>query len=102
MGQDPALERRKEKLKQQLVAGATFTAVATEYIDQKMVGDGKAEATLTKARWFLEQLKPAIGNMALNDVDPQMMLAALKRLEAKGVLETAKKCRSFASRVFRY
>lgn len=102
MGQDPALERRKEKLKRQLAAGATFTAVATEYIDQKMVGDGKAEATITKARWFLEQLKPAIGHMALSDVDPQMMLAALKRLEAKGVLETAKKCRSFASRVFRY
>lgn len=101
-GQDPALERKKDKLKRQFAAGATFEAVATEYIDRKMTGDGKALATIVKARWFLEQLKPAIGNMPLNDVDPQMMLAALKRLEARGVLETAKKCRSFASRVFRY
>jgi integrase len=31
-----------------------------------------------------------------------MMLAALKKLEARGNLETAKKCRSFSSRVFRY
>jgi integrase len=40
--------------------------------------------------------------MPLADVDPQMLLAALKRLEAKGRHETAKKCRSFACRVFRY
>lgn len=66
------------------------------------MGEGRAEATISKARWFLEQLEPAIGTMPISDVDPQMLLGALKRLEAKGRHETAKKCRSFASRVFRY
>lgn len=101
-GHDPALERKKAKFTAKLSAGITFAAVAREYIDSKMVGDGKAEATISKARWFLAQLEPAIGTMPLADVDPQMLLAALKRLEAKGRHETAKKCRSFASRVFRY
>jgi integrase len=101
-GQDPALERRKAKFRAKLGAGVTFASVAKEYIDSKMVGDGRAEATICKARWFLEQLEPAIGTMPLTDLDPQMLLAALKRLEAKGRHETAKKCRSFASRVFRY
>ena len=45
----------------------------------------------SKARWFLDLLKPAIGIMPINDVDPQLMLAALKKLEAKGNIETAKK-----------
>ena len=80
----------------------TFAVVASSYIEHKMVGEGRAEATLKKARWFLELLSPAIGNMPLDDLDPQMMLAALKKLEARGNLETAKKCRSFSSRVFRY
>ena len=40
--------------------------------------------------------------MPINDVDTQMLLATLKRLEAKGRHETSKKCRSFASRVFSY
>lgn len=101
-GQDPALERKKAKFTAKLSAGITFAGVAREYIESKMVGDGKAPATVAKARWFLEQLEPAIGSMPLADVDPQMLLAALKRLEAKGVHETAKRCRSFASRVFRY
>jgi len=101
-GNDPALERKKARYAAKLSAGVTFAVVAREFIDSKMVGDGKAEATISKARWFLEQLEPAIGSMPLADVDPQMLLAALKRLEAKGRHETAKKCRSFASRVFRY
>jgi len=101
-GQDPALEHRKAKFTAKLSAGITFAGVAKEYIESKMVGDGKAPTTVAKARWFLEQLEPAIGSMPLADVDPQMLLAALKRLEAKGVHETAKRCRSFASRVFRY
>lgn len=67
-----------------------------------MGGEGRAEGTLLKARWFLDLLKPAIGSMPISDVDPQMMLAPLKKLEARGNRETSNKCRSFASRVFRY
>ena len=67
-----------------------------------MVGEGLAKRTIEKARWHLRLLSPAIGSMPITDVDPQMLLAALHKLEAKGNYETAKKCRSFASRVFRY
>jgi integrase len=101
-GIDPGLERKREKATAKISAATTFSAVATEYIDSKMTGEGRAPATLLKARWFLDLLAPAIGQMPIADVDPQMLLAALKKLEAKGNLETAKKCRSFASRVFRY
>ena len=101
-GQDPSLERKKAKFAAKLSGEVTFAGVAREYIDLKMVGDRKADTTVKKAQWFLEQLEPAIGSMPIADVDPQMLLAALKRLEAKGVHETAKRCRSFASRVFRY
>lgn len=55
-----------------------------------MTGEDGAPATISKAHWFLEQLEPAIGNMPVADVDPQMLLGALKRLEATGRHETAK------------
>lgn len=101
-GFDPAIERKRGKATAKLSAATTFAAIAREYIGSKMTREGRAEATISKARWFLEQLEPAIGSMPISDVDPQMLLGALKRLEAKGRHETAKKCRSFASRVFRY
>ena len=101
-GEDPALTRKRAKATAKISAANTFESVAREYIEEKMVGEGRAEGTLLKARWFLELLAPAIGSMPISDVDPQMMLAPLKKLEARGNRETAKKCRSFASRVFRY
>ena len=101
-GEDPSLTRKREKATAKISAANTVESVARESIDEKMVGEGRADGTLLKARWFLDLLKPAIGNMPISDVDPQMMLAPLKKLEARGNRETAKKCRSFASRVFRY
>ncbi len=100
-GMDPALERKRHKAAAKFNAENTFERVAEEYISKKQA-DGLAEATIAKARWFLDLLRPAIGSMAVGEVDPQMLLAALKKLEGKGNYETAKRARSFASRVFRY
>ena len=101
-GCDPALEKRKTKATARMNADNTFERIAREYIDLKMASEGRADRTIEKANWFLELLTPAIGRMPITDIDPQMLLAALKRMEAKGHYETAKKCRGFAGRVFRY
>jgi len=66
-----------------------------------MVREGRADTTTTKANWLLKQLRP-ISTVAIVELKPVDMLAALKRIEAKGKHETARRCRSFSSRVFRY
>ncbi len=101
-GGDPAFEKRKKKIRDEFLSAQTFEAVAREYIEQMMVKNGLAQATLVKANYFLEQLTPAIGNRPIHEIEPFEVLAPLKRLEATGKHETAKKCRSFAGRVFRY
>jgi integrase len=98
---DPLAERKSRKAAALVAAGETFEAIADEYI-AKMEKEGRAPATVSKARWFRSLLQPAIGKMPISKVDPQMLLAALKRLEGRGNYETAKKARSFASRVFRF
>jgi integrase len=99
-GIDPLAERQREKLLAQFSAANTFGEIAEEYID-KMVAEGRADATTSKANWLLEQLAP-VSKRPIADLKPVDMLAALKRIEAKGKHETARRCRSFASRVFRY
>ena len=101
-GEDPALEKRKQKIRNEYLAANTFETVAREYIEEMMRKAGLAEATIVKANHFLEQLAPSIGKRPLDDIEPFEVLAPLKRLEARGKHETAKKCRSFAGRVFRY
>jgi integrase len=99
-GIDPVAERKREKLIALYKAANTFGDVAKEYI-AKMVAEGRAEATTSKANWLLEQLQP-ICRSPIADLKPVEVLAALKRIEAKGKHETARRCRSFAGRVFRY
>ena len=99
-GLDPVMERKREKLTTAFKAANSFGDVAKEYIE-KMVADGRAETTTVKANWLLAQLKP-IAAMPVADIKPIEVLAALKKLEARGKRETARRCRSFASRVFRY
>jgi integrase len=99
-GIDPSANRKREKLIAVYQAANTFGEMAKEYLE-KMVGDRRAETTISKAHWLLEQLKP-IADQPITLLKPVDVLAALKRLEAHGKHETARRCRSFASRVFRY
>ncbi|PAL24619.1 integrase arm-type DNA-binding domain-containing protein [Sphingopyxis sp. GW247-27LB] len=99
-GVDPILERKRAKLAAAFGAANTFGEIAEEYIE-KMVAEGRAEATTVKANWLLEQLKP-LAKMPVADIKPIEVLGALKKLSARGKYETARRCRSFASRVFRY
>jgi len=99
-GQDPLAKRKHDKLIAAFNGRNTFGEIAKEYID-KMVAEGRADTTTTKANWLLEQLAP-IADSPIVDLKPILVLGALKRIEAKGKHETARRCRSFASRVFRY
>lgn len=99
-GVDPVLTRRREKLTAAVIAANNFGDVAKEYIE-KITKDGRADATIDKAHWLLKQLSP-ISKLPIADIKPLEVLAALKKLEKCGNHETARRCRSFASRVFRY
>ena len=100
-GSDPGAERKKAKLLAELSAENTFAAIADEYITTKLVGENKAAITIDKARWLVTHLAP-IASLPIVEIKPQELYAALKRLEGAGKHETARRCRSFASRVFRY
>ena len=99
-GSDPLQERKREKLVAAFSAANSFGEIAREYID-KRVAEGQSDATTQKANWLLDQLKP-IWTFPVTDIKPVDLLAALKRVEAQGKYETARRCRSFAGRVFRY
>ena len=100
-GDDPAAAKRRERVVAKLAARTTFGAVALEYVG-KAEREGRAPATITKLHWAREWLQPAIGHRPVDQVEPHELLAVLKKQEAKGNLETARRTRAFASRVFRY
>ena len=100
-GGDPVRRRRQEKLAAQIRAGDRFEDIADEFI-AKREAEGLSGSTLAKQRYFSKLLQPAIGKLPIAEISPQEMLTALKKIEGRGTLESAKRARMFASQVFRY
>lgn len=100
-GGDPARRLREEKVQAVIRAGDTFETVAREYI-AKCEAEDFATATILKANWFVRLLSKKVGYRPIAEITPHEMLAALKKIEHSSGRETAKRTRSFASRVFRF
>lgn len=98
-GVDPIADKQKI-LHASIAAATTFSVVVDEYIE-KMEREGKAPATIKKARWLRNQLNAAIGCRPVAMVTPHELLGTL-RVERRGHHETAQRPRAFAGSIFRY
>ncbi|NIJ32786.1 tyrosine-type recombinase/integrase [Sphingomonas oligoaromativorans] len=103
-GSDPALEKRRAKARAKGDVGNTFKAIADEYIAMRKADGARpySASTAAKAEWHAALLAPSIGHMPVASIEPSDILAALRKIEAKGTLETANRCLQFAGRVMRY
>jgi integrase len=57
---------------------------------------------LTKARWFLSLLSAGLTGRPVAEIDAPELLREIKKVEAAGHHETARRLRAFSGRVFRY
>src|SRR5688500_3045860 len=65
--------------------------------------DDLAEVTANKNRWLMETfLFPEIGDRPISAITARELLTALRKVEADGKLETARRARVKAGQVFRY
>ena len=103
-GRDPSMEKRRRQARAAVDSGNTFALIAREYVD-KCCRDGRrpwAPATKAKNEYLLDQLYPMIGTLPVGDIEPVDVLAAVRRIEAKGNLETARRALQIAGSVCRY
>src|SRR6202790_3186828 len=99
-GKDPSQQKKLDKIAAATAANNTFGAIAEEHLDN-LKAAGKAEATITKHRWFLQDLAASLTKRPIAEITPAEILVILKKLETSGRWETAKKLRSTIDRVFR-
>jgi integrase len=100
-GIDPSHQIKMEKIARQVSSAATFRAVADEYLD-KDIREGKAAVTLKKKKWLLGQIMPDLGSRPVSEITAAEILISLRRIEAKGNYETARRVRSTIGQIFRY
>lgn len=100
-GLDPSAEKRSDTLARKVAADNTFKTIAEEWVT-KNEREGRAPITLDKIRWLLGMAYPMIGSFPISKISPQEVLAVLRKVEATGRYESARRMRSVLSRVFRY
>ncbi|MBT9608752.1 MAG: integrase arm-type DNA-binding domain-containing protein [Aquabacterium commune] len=101
-GIDPGVKRKAEKETRAVLAANTFEAVAREWhqaVHVAKVSEGHAARNLLR----LEQdAFPWLGSIPIADITAPKLLEALRRVEARGAIETAHRVRQVCGQVFRY
>ncbi len=103
-GKDPSREKRRQKVRAKLGAENTFASLAAEFCVKRR-NDGSrawAPATAKRCEYLLSVLNSSIGNLPIADIEPADILTAVRRIESKGKLESAKRTLQLAGSVFRY
>lgn len=100
-GADPASVKFDLKAGAKIAAANTFKSIADEYIE-KSAKKGCAAVTIKKTRWLLSLMESDLAKRPITEITPADLLETLQEVEAKGHLETARRMRSLAGRIFRY
>ena len=103
-GKDPGREKQREKVRSRIQAETTFDAIAAEFC-QKRRRDGQkawAVSTAKRSEYLLSLLKGSIGKLPITDIEPADVLIAVRKIERKGQLESARRTLQLAGAVFRY
>jgi integrase len=98
-GADPGATRRAAKVAAQIGAVESFKALADEWLSKQR--GSLAPSTHEKAGWMIG-LVPTLHARPIAAITPPEVLAALRRIESTGRLETAQRVKQRLGQIFRY
>jgi integrase len=99
-GNDPAVQKRLDQIEAETQSRTTFHLVAEEYL-QIAYDRELADATMRKKIWHVKTLAAPLHHRPVNEITSAEVLHLLKKVEASGRRETAKKLRGTLSAIFR-
>ena len=100
-GADPNEIKQHKALMEGEAKAQTFERVAEKFM-AKIMKEGRAPATLEKYKWILDMVKPDIGRKPIAEITAPMVLKCLRKVEANGNFQTARRMRSTIGTIFRY
>lgn len=100
-GIDPSEQRRAEQAAAKEHVANTFEAVASELLTQR-AKELAAGSAIRERRLLDKDLAPYIGARPISAVTAPEVLAALRKIEQRGAVETAHRARLLVGQVFKY
>ncbi|GFZ87145.1 tyrosine-type recombinase/integrase [Dyella caseinilytica] len=100
-GTSPAHVAKAERATKLDQANNTFAAVALEFL-AKREKEGMGANSVERGRRLVEKDLASIGNLPIVEVSAPILLAALRKMEQRGIVESAHRARGLAGQIFRY
>lgn len=100
-GIDPSAEKQARKLASNQSAANSFEVIAREWLAVKMYDKSESHRDRTSAA-LEKDLFPYIGRKPIAELAPLDLLAALRRIEKRGAIETAHRAKQTAGQIIRY
>lgn len=100
-GKDPSREKQQARHRAKVAAANNFGEIAQEYIDKRR-REGLATSTANKSEYYISRLGPAFARLPISSITAPEILSVLRRIEATGNYETARRVLQLSGRVFRY
>ncbi|PTU32400.1 tyrosine-type recombinase/integrase [Stenotrophobium rhamnosiphilum] len=101
-GIDPDNHRKEVKLAAQTHRENTFAALAEAWYQANASGNWRP-TTAKKVRLYLDlDLLPPLGTRPIAEIKRAELITVLRKIEARGAFNVAKKCRGWLSLIFRY
>ncbi len=101
IGIDPSSAKQAEKAKQNIANANSFEVIAHEWFKTKMRDKSKSHQDRTW-RALERDLFPQLGKKPVSEITPPDLLAALRKIEKRGAIETAHRTKQTAGQVFRF
>lgn len=98
---DPGQEKKQKKHALRQQADNSFESVASEWFQTKMKDKSKSHQDRAW-RGLKKDLFPQIGKRPISQITAYELLSALRKIEARGAIETAHRIKQTAGQVFRY
>jgi integrase len=100
-GIDPSAARKQEKLMALDAAANTFEAIAREWFE-KHSPNWEASYSVKLLARLEANIFPWLGHRPIRDIKAPELLSVLRRVESRGVLETAHRLMNYCGNIFRY
>ncbi|MBF0123752.1 MAG: integrase arm-type DNA-binding domain-containing protein [Magnetococcales bacterium] len=101
-GINPSDERKKAKaIQQKAIKATTFEDVATEWYKKKSTTWSVSHRNGVSLK-LKNHILPMIGTIPIDQITKQQMIECLRKIEEKGVVETAKRSNVICNQVFEY
>lgn len=100
-GIDPASDKKEQADAESRAASSSFEAVARDWL--KVWEAGKGEAHIARVTSRLERdVFPVIGHLPIGEVEAPLLLDMIRKVEARGALDIAKRLRQTVGQIFGY